>query len=233
VNDAKTVYHFLIKHYNYHPNDIVYLTDDERDARSQPTRKNILNAMRWLVKGAQKHDALFFHYSGHGGQTRDQDGDEVDGYDEVIFPLDYKSKGTITDDDMHDIMVHPLPPGCRLTSVFDSCHSGSVLDLPYVYHASGRLKGSAVTRRFKSERSTPADVICWSGCKDSETSADTTEGGTAVGAMSYAFIKVLRRNPKLSYQDLLRGLREISKQYKQEPQLSSSHRIDLDRRFVM
>jgi len=32
---------------------------------------------------------------------------------------------------MHDTMVKPLPPGCRLTSIFDSCHSGSALDLPY------------------------------------------------------------------------------------------------------
>lgn len=33
---------------------------------------------------------------------------------------------------MHDIMVKPLPAGCRLTAIFDSCHSGSSLDLPYI-----------------------------------------------------------------------------------------------------
>lgn len=38
--------------------------------------------MRWLVKDAQPNDSLFFHYSGHGGQTKDLDGDEADGYDE-------------------------------------------------------------------------------------------------------------------------------------------------------
>jgi len=56
--------------------------------------------MRWLVEGAHPDDALFFHCewaetpsvlnadvdftadSGHGGRTRDMDGDEVDGYDE-------------------------------------------------------------------------------------------------------------------------------------------------------
>ena len=31
-----------------------------------PTRKNILNAVDWLVEGAQSGDSLFFHYSGHG-----------------------------------------------------------------------------------------------------------------------------------------------------------------------
>ena len=42
--------------------------------------------------------------------------------------------------DMHDIMVRPLPKGCRLTAIFDSCHSGTVLDLPYVYSTRGEIK---------------------------------------------------------------------------------------------
>lgn len=33
--------------------------------------------------------------------------------------------------------------------------------------------------------------ISWSGCKDSQTSADTAEAGQATGAMSYAFMTVL------------------------------------------
>ena len=42
--------------------------------------------------------------SGHGGQTADLDGDEDDGYDEVIYPVDFRSAGHIVDDEMHDIM---------------------------------------------------------------------------------------------------------------------------------
>ena len=37
--------------------------------------------------------------SGHGGQTPDLDGDEDDGYDEVIYPVDFKQAGHIVDDD--------------------------------------------------------------------------------------------------------------------------------------
>lgn len=33
----------------------------------------------------------------------------------VIFPLDFQKAGHIIDDEMHDIMVKPLPVGCRLT----------------------------------------------------------------------------------------------------------------------
>lgn len=64
------------------------------------TRRNMIDAMRWLVKDAQPHDSLFFHCkstnmisrvayvnaidldSGHGGQIPDTDGDEIDGFDE-------------------------------------------------------------------------------------------------------------------------------------------------------
>jgi hypothetical protein len=46
----------------------------------------------------------------------------------------------ITDDDLHKIMVAPLPQGCRFIAIFDSCHSGTVLDLPYTYNPDGTLK---------------------------------------------------------------------------------------------
>ncbi|CAK5266560.1 unnamed protein product [Mycena citricolor] len=119
INDAKNVFHFLVRHASYRPEDIVVLTDDARHHRSLPTRRNMIDAMHWLIKDAKPHDALFFHYSGHGGQTKDLDGDEVDGYDEVIFPMDFQQAGQIVDDEMHDIMVRGLPAGCRLTAVFD------------------------------------------------------------------------------------------------------------------
>jgi metacaspase-1 len=47
--------------YGYKANDIVLLTDDSRDPRRLPTRKNIIDAMYWLVHGAKPHDSLFFH----------------------------------------------------------------------------------------------------------------------------------------------------------------------------
>ena len=37
-------------------------------------------------------------------------------------------------------MVTPLHPGVRLTAIFDSCHSGTALDLPYIYSTQGVLK---------------------------------------------------------------------------------------------
>jgi len=219
----------------YKSEDILLLTDDASDRRQLPTRKNMIDGMRWLVHGAKSHDALFFHYSGHGGQTKDLDGDEIDGYDEVIFPLDYTSAGQIVDDELHKIMVKSLPQGCRLTAVFDSCHSGTALDLPYAYHSNGRLKGNQVSSSARAAKSTPADVISWCACEDDQTSADIIDKtGAAVGAMSYAFMLSLKQNPNQSYAQLLKSVREIlRKKYSQKSQLSSSHPIDINLRFIM
>jgi len=44
---------------------------------------------------------------------------------------------------------------------------------------------SDAAEKTKQTNTSPADVIMWSGCKDSQTSADATEAGKATGAMSY------------------------------------------------
>lgn len=130
---------FLLQH-GYKEGDIVILTDDQREMVKVPLRANIIRAIQWLVEDARPNDSLFFHYSGHGSQVKDLDGDEDDGYDETIVPLDYESAGQIIDDELHARMVKPLAPGVRLTALFDSCHSGSALDLPYTYSTKGVLK---------------------------------------------------------------------------------------------
>jgi hypothetical protein len=65
--------------------EIVVLTDiPNQKPDFVPTKRNIINAMHWLVSGAAPGDSFFFHYSGHGGNKKDTDGDEADGYDETI-----------------------------------------------------------------------------------------------------------------------------------------------------
>ncbi|KAL7422080.1 Ca(2+)-dependent cysteine protease [Cryptotrichosporon argae] len=241
INDARNVERFICERFGYDPSDIVILTDDAEDDRQYPSRENMLRAMQWLVDGAEQDDALFFHYSGHGTQVPDEDGDEQDGYNEGN----------------HAILVTPLPPGCRLTAIFDSCHSGSVLDLPYLYTTDGKIKepdlfaeaqagllsagrdairgdsggvlsgllaaakgawgaekAAETTRRTKTA---PADVIQWGGCADNQT----------------AFIAALTKYPQQSYQQLLETLRdEMRGRYTQKPQLSACHPIDTELMFV-
>jgi len=58
-----------------------------------------------------------------------------DGFDETLIPLDFKRTGQIRDDDLFKILVVPMKAGVTLTCLFDCCHSGTVLDLPYNFQA--------------------------------------------------------------------------------------------------
>ena len=57
----------------------------------------------------------------------------ADGMDETLIPLDYKKKGQITDDVLYEILVKGFKKGVYATFLIDCCHSGSVMDLPFVY----------------------------------------------------------------------------------------------------
>lgn len=152
VNDVTNVQNYIVQYHGFQPDNITTLTDEGGNGNGLPTRANILNGMKWLVQGAKAGDSLVFHYSGHGGTARDLgtsshppthdhppthpptlnisiDGDECDNYDETILPCDFEQTGQILDDEIHAIMVAPLPAGVRLTAVFDSCHSGSAMDV--------------------------------------------------------------------------------------------------------
>ncbi|KZV68378.1 hypothetical protein PENSPDRAFT_16701 [Peniophora sp. CONT] len=235
VRDAKHMKRLLVKRFQFKADDVTLLTDgpSQHDPDRIPTKKNIIRAMKGLIQDAQPGDSLFFHYSGHGNQTDDTDGDEDDGLDEYIYPVDWDTNGILVDDDLHDIMVKPLPAGCRLTALYDSCHSGSVLDLPCIY-THDQEDGVPESRNERSMliKSSQADVICWSACKDSESAIGTKKAG----AMSGAFIAVLNQGRVYSYESLLIAIhKEISANphFTQKPQLSSSHPIDIACLFTM
>jgi metacaspase-1 len=133
INDVKNIKEFVTTNFNF-PSDTDHmktLTDDDTD--NMPTRENILNGMKWLIDGASNGDSLFLHYSGHGASQKDTHGDEKDGKDETLVPVDYESAGMIIDEDIFTTLVQNLPKGVRLTCIMDCCHSGSILDLPFTY----------------------------------------------------------------------------------------------------
>jgi len=73
------------------------------------------------------------------------------------------------------------------------------------------------------------DVWMFSGCRDDQTSADTSIANEPTGAMSWAFIKTMREFPGQSYVDILRRTRALlSQEYAQIPQLSVGAEFDLN-----
>jgi len=227
VNDVINMRKYIRKYYknDIRNSNIHTLTDD---TIKKPTHRNILREMDWLVSNISSGDCLFLHYSGHGSYVRDQDGDEEDGCDETLVPLDYKKRGLITDDYIRRRLLSGLPKGVRLFCIFDCCHSGTMLDLRFKYLVNNN---SYQTIKYHQYPSSKCSVVTISGCKDSQSSADTREEGQYQGALTYMFLKLMKKNNNnISYCKLIRQLNSKlhAGGYTQNPRLCSGSSMSLN-----
>lgn len=186
------------------------LTEEETDPYKIPTKENIRMALFWLVQGCQPGDSLVFHYSGHGSQQRSYE--EADGYDETICPLDFETQGMIVDDEINQAIVRPLPHGVKLHAIVDACHSGTVLDLPFLCRMSRQGQYVWEDHRPRSgmwKGTSGGEVISFSGCDDDQTSADTSALSkiTSTGAMTFCFIQAIERGHAATYGSILNAMR--------------------------
>ncbi|KAH9848760.1 caspase domain-containing protein [Lenzites betulinus] len=139
--DARTWRQLLLDTYGYRDEDITMMLDELAVCPSTnklPTRDNIIFEIDRLVKGLQSGDRVVFFYSGHSLQLASTSVNEDDGFDEALVPMDSgtdpeseQPSNLIIDNDLRIRLVDPLPEGAYLTAVFDSCHSGTMLDLDH------------------------------------------------------------------------------------------------------
>ncbi|KAI9176563.1 hypothetical protein LWI28_004338 [Acer negundo] len=261
VNDAKCMKYLLVERLGFPIDCILMLTDEETNPLRIPTKQNIRLAMRWLVQGCQSGDSLVFHFSGHGSRQRDFNNDEVDGYDETLCPLDYETEGSIIDDEISETIVRPLTHGVKLHAIVDSCHSGTVLDLPFVCRMNMEGYYRWEDQRLPSAcyKGTSGGIaISITACDDHGTSSDTTAflETLSTGALTFSFIQAMENERGITYGRLLNAMRQSIRQAKsgirldgaianivnktvfksdssQEPQLSSSENFNIYSKQVM
>ena len=119
VNDVANIQKTLTKYYKFPAAAIKKLVD------AQATKKKIEAGIKALLKGSKAGDVLYLHYSGHGANTPDLNGDEHDGRDEILCPTDLDWNDPLTDDWLRSTIDALLPAQVNLTIVMDCCHSGS------------------------------------------------------------------------------------------------------------
>lgn len=90
----------------------------------QATRAAMDAALRQLVRDSRAGDVIVVQYAGHGTHVNDLDGDETDGQDEALCPVDFAGGALYLDDDLAEAIA-PLPDGVNLTFFMDCCHSGT------------------------------------------------------------------------------------------------------------
>jgi len=231
INDTTNIKQLLQDKFAY--NNFNILTDL---TVTKPSKQNIINSLTNLLVNCRKGDSLFFLYSGHGTCTVDLNGDETDGQDEMIVPLDGTSVSScILDDELNAVIRKNLKEGVKLFMLFDSCFSGTVVDLKYNYLAD--LDSNVVINPNVAE--TVGQVIMISGCKDNQTSADTyinVDGQNKyAGAMSFSFLKTIYElGNKITVKTLLENMRTILKDnnYSQIPQLSSGTLVNINNVYI-
>ena len=254
VNDIKNIQTALTRYYGFAAKDMTVLTD------FKATKAAMQTAIRALIVGAKKGDVLYLHYSGHGSNVPDDNGDEADHRDEILCPTNLDWRDPLRDDWLRETFDR-LKPGVSLTVVFDCCHSGTATraimppDAPSIPRflpspwdlvavESGRaLRGktratvhasSRAARKRRDVVTVDIPEVLITGCRDTQTSADAHIGGTFNGALTYNLVAAINAaKGKLSYRELHeRTSASLRKgRFDQVPQLEGS-KPSLDRPFL-
>jgi metacaspase-1 len=251
VNDVNNIRASLMKYFAFRGSDIKVVTD------LAATKKAMQSAISALVKSGRKGDVLYLHYSGHGSNVPDKNGDEADHRDEILCPSDLDWKDPLTDDWLRTAF-NKLKARVNLTVVMDCCHSGTntraILppDTPVIprylpnpwdlmaEESRRALRGTVHGARSGASRGRKdiieADIgeILITGCRSTQTSADASIGGSYNGALTYSLVAALQAaGGKLTNRELhaatLQRLR--SGDFDQVPQLEARRSV-FDRPFL-
>lgn len=235
INDTENLKKFLIDN-KYFKEENITMMNDYLKGDYYPSRENIIKQFENIVEFSLLHPnkkvEIFVSYSGHGTYVKDLNGDEDDGNDEVLCPIDFEKAGIITDDYIFEHFVLKLPENTRVVFLSDCCNSGTILDLKYNYNINpDKMKES---RNSESK----CKIVMLSGCRDDQTSADAYIAGSDnkykfQGAMTAAFLDCYY--DKISNEDLLEKIRVWlkNKRMTQVPQLSSGKKINMSKAFML
>lgn len=234
INDVLALRDLLTSQFGYDRPDLTILSDDGQND-GVPTRAEILRQIDRLVELTRAGDLLYVAYSGHGTYVVDDSGDEsgneeLPGCDSCLCPCDFQTAGLISDDDLRERLVDRLPAGAKLRATFDACHSGTMLDLRYLWRAgSGGPATAAGCRRVEEKPERPTDdVVAVSGCRDDQTSADAYNAalGRPQGELTMALVRALQTSRKVrtTWVELVLVARHsiAAQGYDQIPQLQAS-----------
>ena len=219
INDALLINSILV---NRDFTNIILLTDN---TSTKPTKAVIKQTLTDMLVDAVSGDLVCIFYSGHGTKVFDYNKDEINSsYDQAIVPID---SDILTDDEIKIIINTYLKQNVSLFGFFDSCYSGSVMDLRYQY-------GNALTNYNITENAnetiTSGNVVMLSGCTDSQYSYESFINKQVDGALTLAFSNVITNTSTKTWRDFLKNMRNAitATRFPPTPQLSSGQLIDID-----
>ena len=180
----------------------------------QATYDNIIRQLTLLTHNTRKGDLVYLHFSTHGQPVEDLNGDEIDGWDEAIVPIDafkiyrkgvYEGNKHLIDDTLNKYIKklrEKIGPTGFLYVVIDACHAGTssrandeTIRGTYV----GFTYNNKVFRPSKNKKShyriepsaKQSDVMFIEACRPDQVNTEIKVGGKRFGPLSYNIAQTL------------------------------------------
>lgn len=226
TNDISLIKPVLEKR-NFRDSNIAILTNE------QATKKAITEALNSLIAASRSKDHIYIHFSCHGQQMVDDNGDEPDGLDEAIIPYDarrrfeqgvYEGQCHFRDDELNEkleaIRRKIGPKGC-LVLVVDACHSGTadrdvdddvyVRGTAYIFAPPGYDRGTSVVESMGYDiKCSPelAPITVLSACQPGQLNYEYRNPVNEIyyGSLTYALCDLMSDRNSITYEELRKEL---------------------------
>ena len=180
----------------------------------QATYQNITTQLSSFIKNTKKGDIVYLHFSSHGQPVEDIDGDEEDGWDESIVPIDayklykrgvYEGKNHLLDDQLNQYvnkLREKIGAEGFLYVVIDACHAGTSsranddtvrgTKVGFTYNNKVFKPSTQKKSHYKMESSPKmAHVLFLEACRPDQINTEIMVAGKRCGPLSYHIAKAL------------------------------------------
>ena len=184
----------------------------------QATYQNITNQLSNFTNQTKKGDIVYLHFSAHGQPVEDLNGDEEDGWDEAIVPIDayknykkgvYEGKKHLLDDQLNTY-IKKLRTKIGATGflyvVIDACHAGTSsrandetirgTKVGFTYNDKVFKPSTQKKSHYKVE-ATPkmSHVMYLEACRPDQVNMEIKVDGKRYGPLSYNIAQALQAKP--------------------------------------
>lgn len=182
------------------------------------TYKNIVTQISTFSGKIKKGDIVYLHFSAHGQPIEDINGDEEDGWDEAIVPIDaykiykkglYEGERHLTDDQLEKFVKRlreKVGPKGFLYVTIDACHAGTSsrandetvrgTHAGFTYNNKIYKPSTNKKSHYRVESSDKlANVAFIEACRPDQVNTEIKVEGKRYGPLSYNIAQVLSASP--------------------------------------
>ena len=203
------------------------------------TKEGIVVAFQNMTNKCNNGDMVYIHFSGHGQQVTDVDGDEEDGWDEAWVPYDaffrydeqmYKGENHLIDDEINVLLTNikeKIGSSGAMLVVIDACHSAHATS---GIDTDGAIRGARdrfvipISEKGHAEKGSE-QWLTLSACEQSYQQCKELKT-PQVGCLTYA-LTVVSEKADVSYNALV-GFVHKSVSTKQTPMLAGEDNVNYD-----